>query len=285
MASSEEQVLLRAVLEAPDEDAPRLAYADGCARRRDKDRAEFIRLQVELGRMNWGEPRGKPLYERMQALLQAALGRSEHLSRLENLYLGLGQPTGNKIRADGATGLAHAVFLPVLVELDLDFNLITDEGLNALVDARRTRKLQYLHLQGNELTDVSGVPLGASPMMETLVALDLRANRLGPASAEALARANPPRLTTLWLSANPIGDEGVRALARSPWMAQLRELNLDGTGMSDAGAEALLQSPHVDSIRKLICLKNELSEEMEQRLSRKFGSRLDRSFLSPSRPK
>ncbi|WNG37175.1 TIGR02996 domain-containing protein [Archangium violaceum] len=59
MASSEEQVLLRAVLDAPQEDAPRLAYADGCARWGDSDRAEFIRVQCELGRMNWGEPRGR----------------------------------------------------------------------------------------------------------------------------------------------------------------------------------------------------------------------------------
>ena len=82
--------------------------------------------------------------------------------------------------------------------------------------------------------------------MKTLEMLDLRSNRLGPTSAEALARANPPRLTTLWLSANSLSDEGVRALARSPWLAQLRELNLDGTGLSDLGAEELLRSPYMD---------------------------------------
>ncbi|WNG37174.1 hypothetical protein F0U61_28480 [Archangium violaceum] len=170
------------------------------------------------------------------------------------------------------------------MELDLDFNSISDEGLNALVDARRFQKLRYLHLRGNELTDVSVRRLCESSMMATLEMLDLRSNRLGPASAEALARANPPRLTTLWLSGNALLDEGVRALSRSPGMARLRELNLDGTGMSDKGAEALLRSPYLDSVRKIICLNNRLSGTMEQRLSEKFGSRLDRSRLSPMRP-
>src|SRR4051812_17905575 len=42
--------LLRAVLAAPDDDAPRLVYADWCDEHGDPDRAAFIRAQVELAR-------------------------------------------------------------------------------------------------------------------------------------------------------------------------------------------------------------------------------------------
>jgi|SRR5262245_285412 len=44
--------LLRAVLEAPDDDAPRLVYADWLDEHGDPKRAELIRLEVELARLD-----------------------------------------------------------------------------------------------------------------------------------------------------------------------------------------------------------------------------------------
>jgi uncharacterized protein (TIGR02996 family) len=43
--------LLRAVIAAPDEDTPRLAYADAAQEAGDEARAEFIRVQCELARL------------------------------------------------------------------------------------------------------------------------------------------------------------------------------------------------------------------------------------------
>lgn len=43
-----EQALLQAVLDAPDDDVPRLLYADWLEDRGDEEHAEFIRLQVRL---------------------------------------------------------------------------------------------------------------------------------------------------------------------------------------------------------------------------------------------
>jgi uncharacterized protein (TIGR02996 family) len=40
--------LLRAVVANPDDDAPRLVYADWLDEHGDPDRAEFIRIQIEL---------------------------------------------------------------------------------------------------------------------------------------------------------------------------------------------------------------------------------------------
>lgn len=54
--------LLRAILEQPEEDTPRLVYADWLDERGEHERAEFIRLQVELS--HWQATaciyRGKP---------------------------------------------------------------------------------------------------------------------------------------------------------------------------------------------------------------------------------
>ena len=50
MTSDEQRILLKAVTDHPDDDAPRLAYADWCDRRGDP-RGRFIRVQIELANM------------------------------------------------------------------------------------------------------------------------------------------------------------------------------------------------------------------------------------------
>jgi uncharacterized protein (TIGR02996 family) len=47
---SDGDALLRAVIENPADDAPRLVYADWCEEHGDPDRAEFIRVQIGAGR-------------------------------------------------------------------------------------------------------------------------------------------------------------------------------------------------------------------------------------------
>ncbi len=45
---SDGDALLAAILAHPDEDTPRLVYADWLDEHNDPDRAEFIRVQVQL---------------------------------------------------------------------------------------------------------------------------------------------------------------------------------------------------------------------------------------------
>src|SRR5262245_30564076 len=66
-----EQTLLGAVLAAPEDEAPRLAYADWLAANGQSERAEFIRLQIERARRPRGDPAGLYPGEREKALLAA----------------------------------------------------------------------------------------------------------------------------------------------------------------------------------------------------------------------
>lgn len=50
-ATTTERALLRAILEDPADDLPRLAYADWREETGDDDRAEFIRVQIELSKL------------------------------------------------------------------------------------------------------------------------------------------------------------------------------------------------------------------------------------------
>jgi hypothetical protein len=70
--------------------------------------------------------------------------------------------------------------------------------------------------------------------------IDLRANAIGPAGAEALAgSADLARATALDLDKNYLGDRGAVALAASPAAARLKKLKLSRNQITDAGAFAL----------------------------------------------
>ena len=65
---SDREALLRVIGENPDDDAPRLVYADWLDEHGDPRQAEFIRVQCELARVPDEERRGHPLAAREQAL-------------------------------------------------------------------------------------------------------------------------------------------------------------------------------------------------------------------------
>src|SRR5262245_35601142 len=77
------EALFRAVTENPDEDTPRLVYADWLQENGDTDRAEFIRLQVEAAQLPEGD--GHRLEARADKLL--ALHEDEWAGPLGGLVL------------------------------------------------------------------------------------------------------------------------------------------------------------------------------------------------------
>ena len=71
MTSTDEQSFLAAIYAAPDDDTPRLVFADWLQENGDEPRAEFIRIQCELERLypGYGFP---PEHE--EHIVHAALG-------------------------------------------------------------------------------------------------------------------------------------------------------------------------------------------------------------------
>src|SRR5438477_5170948 len=66
----DDDAFLQVVLDRPDDDAPRLVYADWLEERGDP-RGEFIRVQCELARLPADDPRRPELEGREKALLDA----------------------------------------------------------------------------------------------------------------------------------------------------------------------------------------------------------------------
>jgi len=90
--------------------------------------------------------------------------------------------------------------------------------------------------------------------------LDFSGNRLTAASVKLLLESRIGAIYTLQLSRNPIGDDGVEAIAQSPRTRQVANLYLRGVGMTDRGAAALAASPEVASLLYLALGGNRLTE-------------------------
>src|SRR5437764_15057442 len=63
------QAYLDAITAHPDDDTPRLAYADWLDGQGDSDRAEFIRCQCDFGMLNEDDPDWKRTKKRIDELL------------------------------------------------------------------------------------------------------------------------------------------------------------------------------------------------------------------------
>src|SRR4051794_4260536 len=61
--------LMHAIHDHPDDDLPRLAFADWLEEHGDADRAEFVRIQIALARLLPHDPRRDPLTPRQLALI------------------------------------------------------------------------------------------------------------------------------------------------------------------------------------------------------------------------
>jgi uncharacterized protein (TIGR02996 family) len=119
-----DDAFLQAILESPDDDTPRLVYADYLDEHGDPDRAEFIRVQVALAALPPDDPRRGQLGDRERRLL--AGHREDWLGPLRPLLSGWFFRRGflDAITVPAATYLRHAT-LPrpatvrrILIDLD-----------------------------------------------------------------------------------------------------------------------------------------------------------------------
>src|SRR4051794_28353385 len=77
-----EEAFLQAILDAPEDDAPRLVYADWLEEHGQPERAAFIRLHIELARLDQDDSRRDevrrqlgPMLHGQEAAWRARLGR------------------------------------------------------------------------------------------------------------------------------------------------------------------------------------------------------------------
>ena len=76
-----------------------------------------------------------------------------------------------------------------------------------------------------------------------------------------------------------IGDEGAKALAGSPVLATVEDLGLSCNGLTDEGALALVASPYLERLKKggLSIGNNDLTADGMQAVQARFGDRVWKS--------
>jgi hypothetical protein len=120
--------------------------------------------------------------------------------------------------------------------------------LGLLQEMRHLAGLAELRLTGNLITDKALQTLAVCPRLEGLRALRFQYNNL-------------------------LGDEGVVALAGSPFLANLQTLELYDVRLGDAGARALLESPHLRRLTRVVGYEHSrrLGKGLKQALRERFG--------------
>lgn len=271
---AEEQAFTRSIVARFRDDGPRLLYADyldESPHPADRDRAEFIRLQLALARLPDDHPLRGELTERQNGLLLSHLG--EWTRHLEGLGTGFDFRRGllhsatvtvgqlaargeelfrkapiRRLRVSDAgqavTRLANLPVLNEVRELVLCAAGLGNGGLNVLLRSPHLGRVEVLDLSFNGLCDAGVGCLADCRSLPGLTALHLNDNQL--ISAGGVRRlADSPHLSglrALDVSANDVGDAGITALANGR-LHRLHTLKVRANHIGDAGCEALANSP------------------------------------------
>jgi uncharacterized protein (TIGR02996 family) len=216
-AKTPEQAFLQDILANPDDDAPRLIFADWLEEHGDALRAEFIRVQCELARLAEDDPRLRKLAQRAyrlslryEPIWQKTLPEWTGYLRI-NLERGFGASVNTTART----------FLKLATKAMREFP-IQEANLDGVADCieklcrnPQLARLRSLCLDDYRLNDKNVVCLVGCPKLAGLRRLIIRAH-------------------------HGIGLRGARALAESPHLSGLVDLVLWVRGF-DPDAAAVLR--------------------------------------------
>jgi uncharacterized protein (TIGR02996 family) len=227
--------LLEAIIADPDSDDARRIYADLLVQHNDP-RGEFILVDLALDGPLSIRKRAQ-LSQRRRELYDAhakrwfpyALGGM----RTHHGFLQAVRGSLKQLKA-----VASKVFAAEPVT-EVELTGVDEETVEPLLAARWLLRVQRLTVRG-ELGDDGFARLCASSATANLRSLNVRGAEL---SAAALANLGDglPRCTSLVLSGNPIGDDGLAALHRWTHLPAVEALYLSGADISAKGLLSLLR--------------------------------------------
>jgi uncharacterized protein (TIGR02996 family) len=288
----QEAALLAAIAAHPEEDTPRLAYADWLDEHAGglpepasaRIRAEFIRIQCELKKLEHLPAEQQRLHihlwQRQQVLLDNH--RRDLLGPLGDdiTYFDVVFDRGfaSELNIPDEVFLKHAETVgdlrPTprvrLVQAGSVLHQLLSRSELGLVEAL-TVWAEYDNFGEDEASD-----LAACPHLTRLEVLKLVECHIGEAGLNLIAHSpNLPRLIELDLSGSEISDEGVRLLVGSPLWPRLKRLELERNPVSDDGADVLVNAAPTSRLEYLNLRFTGITPEARPRLLREYGGRID----------
>ncbi|MCI0461359.1 MAG: TIGR02996 domain-containing protein [Gemmataceae bacterium] len=323
---TDDEALLRSVFKAPDNDGPRLAYADWLEEHGENERAELIRVQIELCRCPEDDPRHDALEARAEALTKAHASAwlrplREALDRPRCSQLGRGWKFHRGFlaeldiearRLDFLTAAKDFLAREPVEELGMSCRdeISLDRAVEEVAAAHCLRCLRSLQLWGGgELTAQALHRLGTSRYPPRLTELSLSltvpaatlaglvgtplARRLRSLSFHVAPGDTPnllklltepsflPALTLLGWYDGPLGEKGLRRLARGPHLPALTGLHLWCADVGPGALAILLGSPLWGRLTDLSLDHSALDESTVKRLAAALpGSQLRKLRLA-----
>ena len=245
---NDDDAFLAAIIADPDNDMPRLVYADYLDERGDSDRAEFIRVQCELAQRNSAQLQS--LRELHQKDWQ--LSQFDGLQRFRRGFIEVVDVSAESLLRH------HEQLFRMAPVQELRIRNASGHWANlaAIADLRKIRTLDLSNSEtfgNNRINDFL-----ARASLDSLVGLTLRNNQLWAEMLEVLAE-NPiiAQLTSLDLSGNPIQDRGAELLANHRSFANLKHLRLNSNDqrseycIHEAGLNALIHSQTLRQLESL----------------------------------
>ena len=252
---SEREQLLAAVCANPDDDTPRLVFADWLEENGEPDRAAFIRAQIRFAQMPTDDPGWYAAEAAVRTPWKSHTGRWQaELPELPGVLWGEYRrgfvaeahvPDPETFLREGDRIMAAAPVAEVRFGAWSNFAVVAE--CPALANLRRLRLGHSRLLSDDDLR-----PVFESPHAPRLTLLHVAFENLGPGAARALAACSHlTGLRELMICGNRLGDEGLIALAGSPHLTGLRAINAHSNGFGPAGVEALAASRSLGGLTDL----------------------------------
>jgi uncharacterized protein (TIGR02996 family) len=260
---------LRTIVANPDDDAPRLVYADWLDETEDRanaDRAEFIRLQIRLESLPADDPQRPKLAKREKALLKKYAKKWAKPFRdiLWWWSFGRGFLEGAAVMTERMSDNFTPLFRDLIERTPLrEVTLFQQTGDVAclLPAAPLMKRLRSFRVRGAVFLSESGSNLRTlfeSEHLSGLTCLEIEGGRngsfFGPRILSAILHSPVLKNLTELSVSNYLTDlhpTVLRTLARSPSLANLTRLNLGDTTLDRAALRGILRSDYGPNLETL----------------------------------
>lgn len=271
MPVADEQAFMAAILARPDDDTPRLVFADWLDERGTEDdraRAALIRAQCRAEALPKGSRERKKLEREANALIRA------HGKRWAEPLTALRLTDGHTYRRgflDGVTMSATTFASKAKKLFDAVPTLRAAHFVHAANELNRLTKCNYLSrlasVNVSEMCWCGSCPIHLDlealfkcEKLDSLTRLNVSDDRMDAAGARKLAACKGlAKLTALDVSHNPLGAAGVTAMLKGQNLKNLTELNLTACELGDVGIAALAKAKALPALRKLVMTANDVT--------------------------
>lgn len=271
--TGEREAFLSAIVANPEDDTPRLVFADWLDEQggeEDKAHAALIRAQCRAELLPPNSTARRTLEREAKAILK------QYGDRWAKPLKDAGVVKGWTFRRgflDGVTMSATAFAMNAKKVFDAAPTVRTAHFADASNEVGRLARCEYLsRLAAVDLSYMCACgycpiqndlrALFGSKHVRNLTRLCVAGDRMDAEGMKRLVKsAALARLTSLDASQNPLGIGGISELDRSKNLKQLQSLNLSNTELGDAGLKRLAELTNLPALRHLDLSHNDIGPE------------------------